>query len=85
MSILCFLSLDVFIYPTDMTSSTHGLVRRVKTPRNPWVYLEGHLRNSMWRVGSEASKIGQVGIEQATTVVWGSVLLRSPRGQDGVL
>lgn len=66
-------------------TSTHRLVRRVKISTNPWVYLGGELRNSMWRVGSEASKIDQVGTKQTTTVVWGSVLLRSPRSWNGVL
>lgn len=37
---------------------SYGLVRRVEIPRN-----------SMWRVGSEVSKVYQVGTKQATTVV----------------
>lgn len=58
MSLLCFLGLGVFISPTDITISTHGLVRRVEIPMSPWAYLGGDLGNSMlWRVGSEASKI----------------------------
>lgn len=62
--------------------STHGLVGRVEIPMSPWAYLGGDLRNSMWKVGSEASKTDQVGTEQTATVVWGSVLLRSPRIQN---
>lgn len=34
-------------------------------------------------MGSETSKVEQVGTEQAATVVWGSVLLRSPGSQSG--
>lgn len=68
----------------QQATSTHGLVRRVEIPMSPWAYLGGDLRNSMWKVASEASKIDQVGTEQTATVVWGSVLLRSPRIQNGV-
>lgn len=35
-------------------------------------------------MGSETSKVEQVGTEQAATVVWGSVLLRSPGARVGI-
>lgn len=76
MSVLCCLSLDVFICPTGSINS--WLVRRVEIPMSPWACVGGDLGNSMWKVGSLASRIDQVGTEQTATVVWGSVLLQDP-------
>lgn len=52
-------------------------------PMSLRAYLGGHLRNYMWRVETEASKVGQMGTQQAPTVVWSSSLPRCPSSQSG--
>lgn len=62
---------------------SYGLLRRVEMPMSLRAYLGGHLRNYMWRVETEASKVGQMGTQQAPTVVWSSSLPRCPSSQSG--